>query len=595
MSERIGICDQCGQRYGDIPDTVTATKVKCRLCEGAVVIPALPSPAAAPAEAPAESKEEQAKAPQTASQPAEAAPPKPVKPVAKPVPPKPIKPVAKPAPPKPIKPVAKPVPPKPIKPVAKPAPPKPIKPVAKPAPPKPIKPVAKPAAPKPSSAPAAKPAPEKKAAASDIIAKAKAKREAEQKKAAAKPAAEKKPSAAEIIAKAKAKRSAESSKAEAAAPDKKPSAADIIAKAKAKRTGQPAKPSAAPAKAAAAAKPRIVSKPKPGTTRRKVMVRDDAGKKPSRASRMREEYREPSKWPMIVGGIAVLALAGGASWLVWGPKDEDPVEPVAEETVQLPQDATPAGTSPAKPDLPPEGREVSPAAPSSDSSSDAASSLESTSPDAGEAEASTPEEAAAPTPPPAPASSGEWVLPGPGEAIQTRGIRDHALIRLDEVPPLEKWSGTSEEEWADIQEDLTLFLDDSGAMSNRAGKRLVEKHPRGSFPAIVNAMMQQDFEDEDGQYTLTTLNELLVQIGKNTNLGWDNPKEHEKGSDKWADAVLYTKKVVAGWQSRWVDRYSVSDAEWAKFASSAAEEAAKKEREKPKANEVIGPEEDPFD
>ncbi|MBT4561237.1 MAG: hypothetical protein HOC43_10380, partial [Planctomycetes bacterium] len=48
MSERTGTCTSCGQRFGGIPDSVTALKVKCRECNGEVVIPPLPEPEPAP-------------------------------------------------------------------------------------------------------------------------------------------------------------------------------------------------------------------------------------------------------------------------------------------------------------------------------------------------------------------------------------------------------------------------------------------------------------------------------------------------------------------------------------------------------------------
>ena len=52
MSERIGICNSCGAQYGNIPSTLTATKVKCRKCSGVVEIPKLEAALAASAVAP---------------------------------------------------------------------------------------------------------------------------------------------------------------------------------------------------------------------------------------------------------------------------------------------------------------------------------------------------------------------------------------------------------------------------------------------------------------------------------------------------------------------------------------------------------------
>ena len=49
MSERIGTYQDCGQKYGDIPATLTATKIRCKVCSGTVVIPPLEAAAPAPA------------------------------------------------------------------------------------------------------------------------------------------------------------------------------------------------------------------------------------------------------------------------------------------------------------------------------------------------------------------------------------------------------------------------------------------------------------------------------------------------------------------------------------------------------------------
>ncbi len=44
MSERIATCTTCGARYGNIPDTLTARRIRCRKCEGVVEVPPLEEP-----------------------------------------------------------------------------------------------------------------------------------------------------------------------------------------------------------------------------------------------------------------------------------------------------------------------------------------------------------------------------------------------------------------------------------------------------------------------------------------------------------------------------------------------------------------------
>jgi hypothetical protein len=296
---------------------------------------------------------------------------------------------------------------------------------------------------------------------------------------------------------------------------------------------------------------------------------------------------------VIIGGILILVLGGGSWWALATQKDPEP----ADITVQAPDN--PAETTPAAADVTPEAptaNEVQPAASDTadTASNEAVDGTTSNTEDGSDSEATGNDSNEPAKPIVVPASGADWTLPAAGEPIHTTGIIDFKLIRLDEVPPLEKWEGSSDEDWADIQEDLLLFLDDSGAQSNRAGKRLVEDYPRGAYPAIVNAMMKADFENEDGLYMLSALNDLIVRIGKNTNLGWDSTTGKEVGSEEWNKAVLYNKKVVAGWQRLWVDKYSVDDAAWESFASSVVIKKPKDEP-KPGTGGVVGPEEDPFD
>jgi len=536
MSERIGICNKCGQRYGDIPESVTALKVKCQSCDGTVEIPPLPVPAAAPpAEkplaAPLGGARPKADRPEKAkSIDRDIAAPE-IPEVRKPV--APSKAVVKvPAPIKPVK-LAKPV--MPLKPIAKVA-----KPVA------PLKPIAKVAKPVAAAAP-----PAHKPAAADIIAKAKAKRAAE---ATAGVAAEQKSSASDIIAKAKAKRNA---------------------------TATPAAASNAPVTQ------RDSRLPKPSGTRR-----PGGTSKTSASSRRRhneEEEVEKSKAPMVIVGVIALAVICGGAWWVMRP-DAAPTQD--ENTVQVPADETPApnasnpGAKEVQPVVGNEAKEVQPVAADSEN-------LDSADANGGPADEAAVD--AKPAPVVIPASGVDWVVPAVGEGISTRGVIDYKIILLEQVPQLEKWSGNSAAEWTEIQEDLALFLDDSGAQSNRAGLRLVESYPRGAYPAIVNALMKVNFEDKDGMFLASTLNELLIKIGQGTNYGWESTANLEAGSEAWAKAVLFNKKIVGVWQKAWVEKYIENDDAWANFSSSAADKKAAKDKAAKPKGDVVGPEEDIFD
>ena len=527
MSERIGICNKCGQRYGDIPASVTALKVKCQSCDGTVDIPPLPTaaeapPAQKPLAAPLGDARPKAERPEKAkSIDREVAAPE--------IPEVPE--VRKPA--VPIKPVVK--VPAPIQALQR------AKPVA------PIKPIAKVAAPTPPAAATAN-----------------------------------KPAAADIIAKAKAKRAAEAQAD--VAPEHKSSAADIIAKAKAKRDVTPA----AATLSNAPVTQRDARLPKPSGTRRPGGTsRTSASSR--RRHREEEEEVEKSKAPMVIVGVFVLALIGGGSWWMMRPTAE-PAQ--GENTVQVPADQTPApnASNPGAKEVLPlagnEGKEVQPVA------------AESENLDAADANGTSTVDPAAkvkPAPVVIPASGVDWVVPAVGEAISTRGVIDYKIIHLEQVPQLEKWSGNSAAEWTEIQEDLALFLEDSGAQSNRAGLRLVESYPRGAYPAIVNAMMKVNFEDKDGLFQASTLNELLIKIGQGTNYGWESTANLEAGSEAWAKAVLFNKKIVGVWQKAWVEKYIENDDAWANFSSSAAAKKEAKDKAAQLKGGVVGPAEDPFD
>lgn len=590
MSGRIGTCAQCGQRY-DIPDSVTALQVKCRACGGTVDIPppaaAAPPPATPPKKerkaAKVDKKAEKKAKPiaQPLGKPKAAAPrPKEAKAVDRAktkVPKQPVvapKAAAKPvAPVKPVVPPKKPViPPKPVS--------KPVNPVVTPKraaapPPKPVVPVQKPAPPKLAAAksapakPAAAASAEKKSSAADIIAKAKAKREAEAKAAARKPAPAAKPAGKS-----------------APKPEAKASAADIIAKAKAKREAQGAAPAAAKP---APAKPAARKAPAAGGGRPKVQSTGGG-----RAARLKEELAKPkSKAPMIIGSVVVLIMVAVSAWAVFLKKDPPPA-PVEDQTAQLPNQGqsggtpTPAagsGAAPTKtPILPPSSGDRAPAG------ADAPSAGEEGGAPAGEGGGG--DSAAAdtkPAPKPTPAGVTDWSAPEAGGTISYRGITDPAIIVLAEVPKLGPPPGTAEELWSEVVEDLELYLEDAGAMSNRAGRRLVDDYPREAFPAIVNAMLALDYAENDGHRIGAGLNDLLSDIGKGTNFGWSTVSTEEPDSDAWNKVAVSNKKVVCAWYNKWVTSWAENDAAWASFTKSAVEEQP---AAAPGGSGIVGPDED---
>ncbi len=529
MSERTGICLDCGQRYGDIPDTVTATRIRCQVCQGTVDIPPLatpPTPAASPAPASdALGAKPLGDAPKKVDRPAAAAPVD--REVAKPAKAKaPVKPVS----PAPVKTAGKPV----AKPVFTPRGAKPVKSVAKPAP---LKPVAKAAAKPAASAPATEPV-------------------------AAAPAnddAAKKAKAAAIIAKAKAKRDAQ-----AVADKPKASGADVLAQLKAKKEVKQSKA----AKVAGPVPMKKPVKPSSGVGRKRPQAagtrspreRDDEGGSHHR------HHTPPKSGPpmalMIISIVGLGAMAGG--WYWWQGQDNDPVD--TNTTAQAPENAGNAAGGNTGTADPIDFEDAEKLEDSQVGNSDSTATSDGTgdSGTAPEGNAAKPEEASAPKP--VPAKGASFLPPAAGEAADTKGITDFDELDLKLIPPVPKWDKCSDQEWISIQEDLATFLADQGAFSNRAGDRLVEME-RKAYPAVVNALMQQDFGTKKGTYVATTLNDLLYKICySNRNFGWNAVDQIEEGSAEFLEKALLNKKIAASWQRYWfIQDWANNDESWGKF------------------------------
>ncbi len=556
MTMRTGTCTSCGAQYGNIPPTVTATKVRCRKCGGEVLIP--PLEAAAPAEpaAPVTPAPQAPEAPAAPSGGLQAKPIGDVQPkgngerpasatpvdrkVARPEKPKAPAPPKKPAPPKPPAPKGGVKPPLPKKPVAaKPAPPKPAAP--KPAAPKP--PVAKPAPPEPApAAPAKDPA-----KAADLMAKLKAKKAAE---APSEPAASSK--GADVLAKLKAKKAAE---AEPAAPA-----------AAATGAGVPPRKKAAKGKAVPGRKTAAKPVPKKHTAAPK--------RNPEDGQHRHEHHHTKKKPPIVLTLVSVIALGGIGFGLKWFMDQGDAgTTPTPEETAQAPAGTQPAAAQPAATQPAAAQPESAPAAETSEpaaSQPGAGAGTEPEPPAASEPAAEKPVEK------PAPAELGEdpeWSPPEPGMEIEWRGYVHGDSFRLTEVPLLEKWSQTDDADWAGYVEDAELFWADEGASSMRAASRLVDGG-RHAYPAMVNVMLTTDWDDPYSIGLCHSLNNRIVEIGKGTNLGWKTVDQLEPGTREWHDAIFFNKRVVIYWYNFWISKFANSDEEWDAFANKHQEKAA---------------------
>jgi len=487
MNDRIGLCESCGAKYGNIPDSLTATKVKCKKCAGVVNIPPL-------------NEEVEASTP-------------PSKLESKPV-------VEKAAIERPA--AAKPVDRK----VAR-----PVKPVV-PAKPKPVVP--------------AKP----RVVAPPVV----------------KEATPPKPSGADLLANLRAKKAAESSTTEAAKPTPpKKSGADLLAEIKSKKKAEPAVHNAG---AIGAMPPRkTATKARPGSKiKRKIAAKPNAGGK--------REHPHPKKgFPVLMTVIAVVVLGGAGAGLMMITNAQKAKEQKAADDFA-------AATERAS--LVQENREAEMAANNTELSGAVSETPIGNAPEANDGATEVVE---APTPKIVEvAESAPFDLPIEGETIVYTGVTDPKLITLDLVPRLPKWSGCDDAQWADIKEDLELYLEDSGAMSNRAGNRLTEAG-RPAYPALVNAMLATDWNDGDSFRICSALNNLITGMSAGgKNFGWESIDQHEVGSDQWTKAILWDKKVVAIWYNQWISKFSNDDKQWAGFA-----EKKTKPKEEEASSEDVAP------
>lgn len=531
MTARIGTCTGCGAQYGNIPPTVTATKVRCRKCGGEVEIPALD---AAPETAPAAPEEAaggltatpigDAKPKGNGERPAAAAPVD--RSVARP---EPAKPVAEPAPKPPQRP-----------PVVKPPPPK--RPAARPVPPPPKAPARKPEAPK-------------------MAAEAPLAKEKDPAKAAA------------LLAQLKARKGPGATQEATPHPGGKPAdadkGADLLAKLKAKKAGE-GQPSAAKKPAAAP--------PKPPARRQAASKRRSADDHDPRHAHHHHPHVKKGP-PVLLTLISVVALgiiAVGMWWFLEGANKKAAPSPEAGLNAAAPAAGveTTAGAGGVIPPPAAAGSEAA-AAPDADAGTSQPVDAQPVEPSGAAAEAAVPPPAQEPV-----GEDPEWSPPAAGEEIEWRGFRFGDSFKLELVPLLGKWTSTDDATWAEFVDDADLYLADEGASSTRAGARL-EEGGRDAYPAIVNAMLKTDWSDHYSIGLCHSLNNIIVKIGQGTNLGWKSLEGLDQDTKEWDEAIFFNKRVVIYWYNFWVSKFSVNDEEWAGFATKHSEANKDAEAAKP--------------
>ncbi len=269
----------------------------------------------------------------------------------------------------------------------------------------------------------------------------------------------------------------------------------------------PVAPAPRPAAAAAARSERRPEPPAAGPAARPAAARareqDEPAPSAARERRGRAAPREKKKAPVagLVAGVALVAVAAG---------------------VFLFRDSLFGGSQPKD--------EVVGAAPSV-----------------------TPE-APAPSAEPAPAAEREPVAAEPEAPKVEKAApkpKDPSSIDLTAITDFEPTSDTSAEEWAQMNEWMTEWMDvDAGAAGNRAKLKLLE-NKRKAVPAILNFFKKQDFATKEGRSNGDQCQKALMQICNGTNFDWRYADDAAGKPVDFPDDVYFCKRVVEEWVKAW--------------------------------------------
>ena len=121
---------------------------------------------------------------------------------------------------------------------------------------------------------------------------------------------------------------------------------------------------------------------------------------------------------------------------------------------------------------------------------------------------------------------------------------DPASVDLSLIPDFGPPRGTTDDEWAQMQEWMQTFMDlDAGAAGTRAGASLKEMGYK-AYPVIVNHMKTIDFATEDGVRKGDMCQASLQEICNGSNFEWRY--RHDEPAD-----VYFNKKVVQNWAGVW--------------------------------------------
>ena len=276
------------------------------------------------------------------------------------------------------------------------------------------------------------------------------------------------------------------------------------------------------------------SRGRKGSTRKRTTARSGSDEEGATTRRGRgARAKKKSSAPMIAAFVAAFIAAGGFAW--W-KKSSSSAE--ATENAELAQVG---------------GDQASEAAAANElvdatvGSEDEAAPVDAVSGAAQDATSEADEAA------PDPEEDSQEAFPDPAAAKQP----DPNSVDLSEWPDLERFEGTTDEEWEQMNEWMALAIDPSaGAPGGRARTKLFEAD-RKAFPVILNHFKTLDFADEQDLLTGDTVQKLLQDICRGNNFDWRYTTEPKD--------VLFNKKVVTSWIKAW-NQAKDSEIGWANLA-----------------------------
>jgi outer membrane biosynthesis protein TonB len=128
-------------------------------------------------------------------------------------------------------------------------------------------------------------------------------------------------------------------------------------------------------------------------------------------------------------------------------------------------------------------------------------------------------------------------------------VDDPSTITYDDIPVFGPAIGTTDEEWADIQDLATTATDmTAGARQGRANKKLLA-YGYKAFPAICNAMREIDLSTSGGYRAGDLMQRDITELMNGINMGWNYDTDEE--GNPTLHSQWFNRKVVRVFLGQW--------------------------------------------